>query len=88
MKHQKEQITLFTFPATVTKGELKKRYNVSYYKLRLFIGDDLATELNWSNTNSFSPEQTAKIFKQLDPSRYEEFIHRIKTEEALNQQAA
>ena len=76
MKNQTENINLFEFPATVTKGYLKKRYGISYYKLRLFIGDELAQDLDWSTTNSFSPEQTVKIFKQLDATNYEAFISR------------
>lgn len=74
--NQTENISLFDFPATITKGQLKKRYGISYYKLRLFIGDELAEELDWSNNNCFTPDQTAKIFRQLDASRYEAYLQK------------
>lgn len=85
---QTENSSLFEFPATITKGQLKKRYGISYYKLRLFIGDQLAEELGWSNTNCFTPDQTAKVFMQLDASRYEAFIKRNIDESLINKQAA
>lgn len=66
----------FDFPVTVSKYELTQLYGISYRILRQFIGDELAEELNWKHTRTFSPEQTRKIFLKLSTTRYREFEDR------------
>ena len=64
------------FPLIVSKGDLLVMYDLTYYTLKKFLGEELMTELNWKKKRIFSPEETRKIFMRLSPTSYREYLDR------------
>ena len=62
------------FPLIVSKGDLLVMYDLTYYTLKKFLGEDLMTELDWKKKRIFSPEETRKIFMRLSPTSYKEHL--------------
>ncbi len=71
-----EENEVKTFPVTVSKKQLRDRYNVSYKKLRDMFTDEKRLEISYDSRRIFTPHETSLIFQYLEPERYRLFLEK------------